>query len=125
MVFRIGIGQCDCSQPYRDAIQELACGIVEARLDDWRQRLPADLHAVPVEHYEHELIEGHKVSLATYREELDDGDALVAVSVLVHTLSRPSFISIRAIGRIFSEGLLVRRDGSVKRASDEIMSAYR
>jgi len=124
-MFRIALGRCDCGKPYRDSIQELACGAVEARLDEWRRRLPADLGSVPTEHYETERVEGRWISFSTLKVSKEDGATLVVVAALVHTWSKPSFISLGAVGRLFAEGLVVAQDGSVNRAPDDVMWEFR
>jgi len=99
--------------------------VIEERLTQWQARLPADLDAVPREHYEAERVESHWLTLSTHRHELPDGDSLVAFGVLVHTWWRPTYISLGAIGRLFVEGLLVKDDGMVLEAPDEVMWEFR
>lgn len=123
--FRVAVGRCNCAKPYRDPIQGKACEAIDARLENWRKRLPADLSALPSELHEEERVEGHWITFSTYRHPLDSGGTLVVFQALVHTWARPTFLSVGAVGRIYAEGLLVSTGGEVKRAPDEMMWAYR
>ncbi len=125
MAFRIALGPCRCTAPYHDAIDTLACETIGARLAEWEHRLPADLGAVPAEHYEAELLDGHRVTLSTSKHSLAQGNTLVVIAVLVHTWSRPTYLSFGAVGRFYAEGLLVRTEGSVESAPDDVMGAFR
>ena len=118
--FRVAIGRCDCVRPYRDPIQAKACEAIDARLENWRTRLPADLPALPNEMYEDERVEGHWITFGTHKHPLESGDTLVVCQALVHTWARPTFLSLGA-GRMYAEGLLVSARGDVKRAPDQMM----
>jgi hypothetical protein len=125
MSFRVAIGRCDCRKPYRDSLQETACGAIEARLASWRDRLPSDLAAVPTELWERERVDGQWVSLGTQKRRLDSGATLVVLQAVVHTWSRPTYLSFGAIGRAYAEGLVVSPDGQVAPAPDHLMWEYR
>lgn len=125
MSFRLAIGSCDCRTPYRNAIQQKACEVIATRLLDWRGRLPADLPSVPIEHFEVEHVEGHWITLATFKRPLDGDRTLVVCSALVHTWSRPTFLSIGAVGRIYAEGLVVCSERGITSAPDDIMWEFR
>ena len=56
---------------------------------------------------------------------MNAGGTLVVCQALVHTWSRPTFLSIGAVGRMYAEGLLLRHDGSVEPASDDLMWQFR
>jgi hypothetical protein len=122
---RIAIGRCNCSKPYTNPIQELACQAIETRLNEWRGRLPADLAALPAEYYEVERVEGHWIRFATHRRTLDDGATLVVFAALVHTWRWPTYISLGCVGRIYAEGLVVKHNGNVEIAPDRLMWAFR
>lgn len=123
--FRIAIGRCDCRKPYGDPISAKACAVIDARLESWRKRLPADLAAVPAEAYEDERVEGHVITFGTHRHVLETGDTLLVFQALVHTWTRPTFLSLGAVGRMYAEGLLVSPRGTVERAPDEVMWPFR
>jgi hypothetical protein len=123
--FRVAIGRCNCGKPYRNAIQEKACEAIDARLENWRNRLPADLAAVPSELHEEERVEGHWITFGTYKHQLDGGVTLVVFQALVHTWARPTFLSMGAVGRMYAEGLVVSASGEVTRATDSVMWPYR
>lgn len=123
--FRIGIGRCDCRKPYGNAIQEVACAAIRARLEKWRLRLPADLPSVPTEFHENEVVEGQPITFGTYKERLPDGGSLVVFQALVRTWSRPTLLSFGAVGRLYAEGLVVSTAGTVEMAPDELMWGYR
>jgi hypothetical protein len=122
---RIAIGRCECTKPYHDAMQSKACEAIDARLQSWLTRLPADLGAVPVEAYEDVRVEGHVITVGTQKHALESGETLVVFQALVHTWSRPTFLSVGAVGRIYAEGLIVSATGTVQRAPDEVMWTFR
>jgi hypothetical protein len=125
MGFRLAIGGCDCRKPYGNPIQQMACEAIDARLLEWRASLPGDLGSVPTEHYEVERVEGHWVTFGTFKRPLDENRTLVVCSALVHTWSRPTFISIGAVGRMYAEGLIISSLGDVSPAPDELMWVFR
>jgi hypothetical protein len=125
MAFRIAIGRCDCQRPYRSAVEERVCDTIHERLDNWRSRLPDDVAAVPTESFEEQIVEGHHVTFGTYKQEASAGGTLIVCQALVHTWSRPTFLSIGAVGRMYAEGLLVTNDGNVESASDDLMWQFR
>lgn len=125
MPFRVAIGTCGCEKPYRDSIERMACEAIDSRLSDWRPRLPADLCALPRESYELERVKGYWVTSGSSKHVLPSGETLVVFAVLVHTWSRPTYISFGAIGRMYAEGLLVSSTGEVTSAPDEVMWEFR
>jgi hypothetical protein len=125
MTFRLAFGPCSCRPPYRDPLQDLACSVIEARLQEWQPRLPADLDAVPAEHYEHEHVHGHWISQSIWKKAFENGSTIVAFGVLVHTWRAPTYIAVGVIGRLYVEGLLIEADGTVGRAPDELMWEFR
>lgn len=122
---RIAIGGCDCVKPYRDAVQAKACEALDARLEGWLARLPADLSAIPVEAYEEELVDGHRITFGTHRRMLGTGDTIVVLQALVHTWARPTYLALGSIGRIYAEGLVVSSTGGVQRAPESLMWEFR
>lgn len=125
MSFRIAIGTCSCANPSADTIQDQACRTINANRESWRSRLPGDLAAVPEEQLETGVLGDYRVTLGTYKVALDNGDTVVAFQALVHTWSRPTFLSFGAIGRVYAEGLLVSSSGSVGDAPDDLMWQFR
>jgi len=125
MGFRIAIGQCDCKKPHRDPIQRGACERIEAQLQAWQARLPSDLGAVPAESSEVAEVAGRPATFGIYKHELPDGDTLVIFQAFIRTWSRPTHLSVGAIGRMYTEGLVVTRDGTVQAAPDELMWEFR
>ena len=123
--FRLAIGRCDCTKPYRDPVSAKACEAIDARLENWRHRLPADLAAVPAEVYEDERVEGHSITFGTHKHTLDAGATLVVFQALVHTWAQPTYLSLGSVGRMYAEGLVVSVDGAVTRAADEVMWPFR
>ena len=120
-MFRLAIGRCDCREPYRDSVQAAVCRRMQDLLNDWRTRLPQDLASFPTSWSESDIIEGRRVSLDLHRVPVSSGDTLLVASALVHTWSRPTFIGLGAVGRLYAEGLLVKTDGTVETAPDELM----
>ena len=125
MAFRIALGRCDCEPPYRNALEQTVCETIHERLADWRSRLPADAAAVPNESFEEQTIQEHRVTFGTYKLEVGHGETLVVFQALIHTWSRPTFLSIGAVGRMYAEGLLLMKDGDVEPAPDELMWQFR
>lgn len=125
MAFRIAIGRCDCQAPYRSMVEERVCNTIHETLANWRSRLPADVAAVPSEAFEEQIVEGHHVTFGTYKIGMNAGGTLIVCQALVHTWSRPTFLSIGAVGRMYAEGLLLRHDGNVEPASDDLMWQFR
>jgi hypothetical protein len=123
--FRIAIGRCNCAKPYRDRIQAKACEAIDARLQSWSSRLPADLAAVPVEAFEEMLLEGDSVTFGTHKHALESGDTLVVFQALVRTWAKPTFLGPTGVGRMYAEGLVVSPTGAVQRAPDEMMWPFR
>jgi hypothetical protein len=83
------------------------------------------LRAVP-ENHELELhAQGRLISASVHRHALPSGDALVVWTAFVHTWSRPTYLSLGAVGRLFAEGLIITRSGDVQDAPDEVMWEFR
>ena len=125
MAFRIAIGRCDCQRPYRSAVEERVCDTIHERIAHWCSRLPADIAAVPNKLFEEHTVEGYHVTFGTYKIEPSAGGTIIVCQALVHTWSRPTFLSIGAVGRMYAEGLLVTNDGNVESASDDVMWQFR
>ena len=125
MGFRIAIGHCGCGEPYRDQIEKVACSIITTLIASWESRLPAELAALPSEAYEEEQVEGLAITLGTHKHTLDDGDTLVVFQAFVRTWSRPTYLSIGAVGRMYAEGLLVSASGLVSSPPDDLMWGFR
>ncbi len=106
-------------------MEEGVCKAIHERLASWSGRLPADIAAVPTELFEEHTVEGCRVTLATYKLEVSGGEMLVVCQALVHTWSRPTYLSIGAVGRLYAEGVLLTSDGSVEPASDSLMWQFR
>jgi hypothetical protein len=124
MVFRLAIGTCDCAKPYKDEIQTIACEAIEAQLQHWRPRLPPDLNAVPTEHWETTEVQGYLMTFAIHKIRLESGSTLVVFQALVHTWSRPTYLTLSLVGRLYAEGLLVS-DTGVEDAPDDLMWEFR
>lgn len=125
MNFRIAFGACDCSEPYADHLEEIACILVKSLLASWRERLPADLSSVPTEAYTEEIVEGHTMTIGAHRCETEGGDTPVVVQVLIHTWSKPTFFSLGAVGRTYAAGLIIASDGSITAAPDDELWDFR
>jgi len=125
MAFRIAVGRCDCQSPCRSAAERVVCDIIHQRLSNWRSRLPADIAVIPTESFEEQIVEGHHVTFATYKLGVSASGTLIVCQALVHTWSRPTFLSIGAVGRMYAEGLLLTNDGNVESAPDDLMWQFR
>ncbi len=124
MKFRIAIGRCDCQPPYRDAVEEQVCNKIHETLASWRSRLPHDVAAFPEDAFD-VWVDGRRVTFATYKLDVGGGETLVVCQALVHTWSRPTFLAIGNIGRMYAEGLLLTLDGNVASAPDNLMWQFR
>jgi len=125
MRFRIAIGRCDCQPPYSNAVEEDVCKTIHERLTNWPSRLPADIANVPAESFEDQIVEGCRVTFGTYKVGISGGRTLVVCQALVHTWSRPTYLSIGAVGRMYAEGLLLTNGHEVEPASDDLMWPFR
>jgi hypothetical protein len=125
MTLRIAIGRCDCQVPYRNALEECVCKVIHERLANWRTRLPADVAAIPTQLFEEQIVEGCRVTFGTYKLGVSGSGMLVVCQALIRTWSRPTYLSIGAVGRMYAEGLLVTNHGSVEPASDDLMWQFR
>ncbi|HYE25962.1 MAG TPA: hypothetical protein VEG32_12270 [Clostridia bacterium] len=106
-------------------MDETVCTTIRQRLSDWKQRLPDDAVVIPTEAFEDTIVGGHHVTLGTYKLDVANGETLVVFQALVHTWSRPTFLSLGAVGRMYAEGLLLKEDGNVEPASDDLMWQFR
>jgi hypothetical protein len=125
MPFKISLGECKCQKPYRQPPDAIACQVIEQRLAMWQASLPDGLGTIPREQQEDEIVEGHRLSIRTSKLEHESGEILVVIQALVHTWSRPTFLSFYAVGRMFAEGLLVPASGVPYRAPDDVMWEFR
>ena len=125
MAFRIAIGRCDCQPPYRNAVEERVCKAIQERLANWRSRLPADVATVPTELFEEQFVDGYRVTFGTYKLKLSAAETLVVSQALIHTWSRPTFLSIGAVGRMYAAGLLLTSEGKVETAQDDLIWQFR
>jgi hypothetical protein len=125
MGFRVVIGPCECAEPFRDRIQAAACEQIQAHLRAWKARLPADLAAVPSELFEPFEIEGNHATFGLHKHAFEDGSTLIVFDVFVDTWRRPTVLSLGRVGRLYAEGIVVRPDGAVTTAPDEVMWEFR
>lgn len=124
MKFRIAIGRCSCTPPYRNAVEEQVCNKINDTLTSWRGRLPHDVAAFPEDAFD-VIVEKRRVTFATYKVDVGEGEILVVCQALVHTWNRPTFLSIGHVGRMYAEGLLLTGDGKVEAAPDNLMWQFR
>jgi hypothetical protein len=124
MKFRIAIGRCDCRPPYRDTVEDQVCNKIHETLASWRSRLPDDVAAFPEEAFD-VVVDGRRVTFATYKVEVSDGETLLVCQALVHTWNRPTFLAIGNVGRMYAEGLLLTDDRKVEPAPDKVMWQFR
>jgi hypothetical protein len=75
--------------------------------------------------YEDERVEGHTITFGTHKHALEAGHTLVVFQALVHTWTRPTYLSLGAVGRMYAEGLVVTASGAVERATDEVLWPFR
>jgi hypothetical protein len=106
-------------------VEEAVCGSIRERLAAWHSRLPAEATTIPNEYHEEEMVGGRHVSFGTYKVEVSERGTLIVFQALVHTWSRPTFLSIGAVGRMYAEGLLLTKDGNIEPASDELLWQFR
>ena len=125
MAFRIAIGRCDCQPPYRNPVEEAVCESILESLAACRSRLPEEATTIPHEHHEERIVGGRHVTFGTYKLQVGECGTLIVFQALVHTWSRPTFLSIRAIGRMYAEGLLFTKEDNVEPASDALLWQFR
>jgi hypothetical protein len=105
-------------------VEERVCKTVYETLAGWRRRLPADVAAVPTELFEEQIVDGYRVTFGTYKLEVGE-ETLIVCQALLHTWSRPTFLAIGNVGRMYAEGLLLTKDGNIEPASDNLMWQFR
>ena len=125
MPFRIGIGSCSCRAAPKVVGDAEACEWITTQREEWRGRLPEDLSAVPENHQLELHAQGRLISASVHRHALPSGDAVVVWSAFVHTWSRPTYLSLGSVGRLFAEGLIITHAGDVQDAPDEAMWEFR
>jgi hypothetical protein len=103
-------------------VDEFVCKELREKLANLRA--PDDLAAVPNEFSEEQIVEGRHVTFVTYKIGIRSGETLVVCQAFVHSWSRPTYLSLGAIGRLYAEGLLVK-DGRFEPAPDELMWQFR
>jgi len=106
-------------------VEERVCKAIQERLANWRSRLPADVATVPTELFEEQFVDGYRVTFGTYKLKLSAAETLVVSQALIHTWSRPTFLSIGAVGRMYAAGLLLTSEGKVETAQDDLIWQFR
>lgn len=91
----------------------------------WQRRLPQDLAAFPADSREFIDICGRSAVFGASKHVLPTGSTLLVFHAFVHTWSRPTYLSLGAVGRWFAEGLVVDEDGKVYDAPDDLMWGFR
>ena len=123
--FRIVLGECSCRKGRpRGSLQDV-CKTLLARIDHLQSLSPAQLGALPELESEELTIGGRRTSFTTHRASLSDGETLIVVQAFVRTLAWPTFFSIGRIGHQVAEGIVVRRDGRVEEAPNDLLWDYR
>jgi hypothetical protein len=105
-------------------VEEQVCNKVHETLALWRGRLPRDVAAFPEQTFD-EMVDGRRVTFATYKLDVSDSETLLVCQALVHTWNRPTFLAIGHVGRMYAEGLLLTGDHTVEPAPDELMWQFR
>ena len=123
--FRLAFGRCSCGEPQSDPLRRAICDELLARLGMLRKRLPNAGFQLPAYADEVQSILGRDVRFETIREDLSDQDVLVVVRAFVHSWRRPTWVSLSGVGHMFAEGLLVKSNGQVVDAPDEVMWDFR
>jgi hypothetical protein len=124
-VFRLAFGRCSCREPQSDQLRRAICDELLARLGILRKRLSNACFQLPAYADEVQTIQGREVRFETIHEDLPDQNMLVVVRAFVHSWRRPTWVSLSGVGHMFAEGLLVKSNGQVADAPDEVMWDFR
>jgi hypothetical protein len=125
MVLRIAIGRCSCRKRRTGRSVQATCVELLARLEQLRALRPNQLVELPESEREETRIEGRSVTFTTYRHQLESGETLVVVQAFVRTLRWPTYFSMRRIGHVLANGLVVEQGGRIEEAPDRVLWAYR
>ena len=126
MTFRIGLGSSSCRQrELPDPFLSEVCRELLRRLDAIALRVASELETIPIEWHEEATVRGRSVSFSLHKKILDSGDTLVVMQSFAPSWRWPTYFSVKAIGHVFAEGLLVSSQGNVRSAEDKLLWAYR
>lgn len=122
---RIAFGRCSCTDAQPDATRQAVCREMMSRLARLRATSAAELEKLPGHAETEEIIAGRKVTFETFVEPFPNGKIIVVIRAFFRSWSRPTFIALGAVGRMFADGFIVRDDGSMEDAPDEWMWKFR
>lgn len=122
MSFRIAIGNCSCRKK-SNGINYKICQEIDKTLKIFKQNTKGDIDKFLFKTRESDNVPG--IYISTYLKELSGTRKLVVVQAQLRTLFLPNFISFNFIGKLFSEGIVIKNDGEWKYADDKLMWEFR
>ena len=121
----IGSGRCKDHAVKRPYGMEYLCRGVVARLEKIKSIKFDQLASLPEENYEEELHERQLLQFTTYNHALSDGSRLLVVQGFFPTWKWPTYISLRGVGHIVAEGLIIDKGDTVTEAPENKMWEFR
>jgi len=91
-----------------------------------RELGPDKLRALPSEQFQATWLTDDWIGLDTIRQSCGDHGELIVVQAFRPTLKWPNYISISGgIGQLVADGILVKPDGQVDEAPDDLLWEFR
>lgn len=127
MPFRIAIGSCRCAVGVqsRNALVRELCSRIMARLEQLRSFAPEVLVSLPAYSSVFIRIDRRQALLATYRDELPSGEALIVVQGFLGSWRFPTYISSAGVGYMYVEGLVVDGNGRITEPDEDLLWPFR
>ncbi len=127
MGFRIAIGSGRCADGIasRNSLRRELCARILARLDRLRLLTPDALAGLPAFANDVERIEGRPVTLSTYQDKLETGDALIVVQGFLHSWRSPTYFGAAGVGYMYAEGIMLGPDGRLREPDEDSLWPFR
>lgn len=124
--FRIALGSASCrNSQTKDVTTTKICSAVLDKINNLKHLNVNQLNLLNENERETLIINGKEISLTTYREKIDTSDLLIVVQAFYPTWRLPNYFSFSSVGRIFTEGFVVRADGKIEDAEDNYLWNFR
>lgn len=70
------------------------------------------------------FIKGGEAIFTSYKREIASGDLLMVVQAFYPILWFPNYISTSGIGKLFADGILIRKNGQIEDAPIDLLLDY-
>ncbi len=125
--FRLAFGSASCKdnkfckKPY---VVNLCKGI-NSRLTALKNRSHAQLIKYKEQKEDEEWVDNKLIQFAIYKQEIENNSLLFIAQGFIHTYKWPTYISLKVIGHIAAEGIVIDSHGKVSEATEEQLWPYR